>query len=164
MSTPYLGEIRIFSFGFTPKGWLACNGQLLAINQNTALFSLLGTFYGGNGTTNFALPNLQGCLPLHFGNGFVQGQTGGEAGHTLIAGEMPLHTHAVNGTATPASAGSPAGNLWAAGNGAFNATANVSMSPAGIAPNGGNQAHENRSPYLTLNFCIALSGIYPSQN
>src|SRR5467141_2901176 len=93
MSSPFLGEIRIMSFNFPPKGWALCNGQLMAINQNQALFSLLGTMYGGNGQTTFALPNLQGCVPIHFGNGFVQGGTGGESAHTLIVSEMPTHTH-----------------------------------------------------------------------
>ena len=164
MSTPYLGEIRIFSISYAPAGWAQCNGQLLPINQNTALFSVLGTTYGGNGTTTFALPNMQGRLPLHFGKGIVQGQNGGEAAHTLIIPEIPLHTHGVNGSTSNASAGSPAGNLWAEGNGAYNASASTAMNPAGLAGTGGNQPHENRSPYLTVNFCIATEGIFPSPN
>ena len=164
MSTPYLGEIRIFSFGFTPNGWAQCNGQLLPIQQYQALFALLGTTYGGDGIRTFSRPNLQGCLPLHVGNGFVLGQSGGEATHTLLVSEMPAHTHGVSASTSAPSAGSPAGNLWANGNGAYNATPNTAMNPAGLASQGGSQPHENRSPYLTVNFCIALSGIFPSRN
>jgi len=164
MSTPYLGEIRIFSFNFAPKGWEQCNGQLLPINQNQALFSILGTTYGGNGTVTFALPNLQGRLPVHPGNGIVLGQFGGEASHTLLIPEIPLHTHSANASSSPPSAGSLAGNVWAAGNGAYNATVNTSMNPACLANTGGSQSHENRSPFLTVNICIALVGIFPSQN
>src|ERR1700681_4642089 len=108
MGTPYLAEIRLVSFNYPPKGWAFCNGQLLAINQNQALFSLLGTTYGGNGTTTFALPNLQGKIPMHWGNGFVLGQTGGEAIHTLTTQEIPAHTHQAFGSTTAANAGSPA--------------------------------------------------------
>jgi microcystin-dependent protein len=164
MSSPYLAEIRIFSFNFAPSGWAQCNGQLMLINQNQALFSLLGTTYGGNGTTTFALPNLQGCLPIEAGNGFVLGQSGGEASHTLIIPEMPQHTHQAVGSSTPANLGNPTGNLWATGNAAYNPAANTGMSPAAIAGSGGGQSHENRSPFLTVNFCIALQGIFPSQN
>ena len=164
MSTPYLGEIRIFSFNFAPKGWEQCNGQLLAINQNQALFSLLGTTYGGDGRVNFALPNLQGRLPMHPGNNLVLGESAGEAAHTLLSAEIPQHTHLAYATNAPPSAGSLAGNVWAAGNGAFAATANTSMYPLALANTGGSQPHENRSPYLALNVCIALVGIFPSQN
>jgi microcystin-dependent protein len=164
MSSPYLAEIRIFSFNFAPKGWAQCNGQLMPINQNAALFSLLGTTYGGNGTSTFALPNLQGCLPLHTGNGFVLGQTGGEASHTLLFSELPSHTHLATASSTPANLGNPTGNLWATGNAAYNPAANTVMSSAAIASNGSGQPHENRSPFLAVNFCIALQGIFPSQN
>ena len=164
MSTPYLGEIRIFSFNFAPKGWEQCNGQLLPINQYQALFAILGTTYGGNGTTNFALPNFQGRLPLHQGNSIVLGQSGGETTHTLVVAEIPLHSHSANATNAPPTAGSLAGNVWAPGNGAFAATANTSMYPLALANTGGSQPHENRSPYLALNVCIALVGIFPSQN
>ena len=163
MGTPFLAEIRIFSFNFPPKGWALCDGQLLPINQNQALFSLLGTTYGGNGISTFALPNLQGRLPLHFGNGFVQGELGGEVTHTLNISEMPTHTHLPTGSSTPANLGSPSGNLWATGNAAYAPAPNTNMNPASILPIGGNQPHENRSPYLTLNFCIALQGIFPSR-
>ena len=163
MSTPYLAEIRIFTFNFAPKGWAMCNGQLLPINQNQAIFALLGTTYGGNGISTFALPNLQGMVPMHVGNGLTLGQTGGEALHTLTAAEIPPHTHTVMASSLAPSLGTPAGNLWAAGNSAYNTTADTSLSSSAISTVGG-QAHENRSPCLTLNFCIALSGIFPSRS
>jgi len=163
MSTPYLAEIRIFTFNFAPQGWAQCNGQLLPINQNQALFALLGTTYGGNGTNTFALPNLQGKVPMHVGNGMVLGQTGGEATHVLSTAEIPSHTHTVMASSSSPSQGMPSGNLWAAGNSAYNTTADTSLSPSAISTVGG-QAHENRSPYLTLNFCIAMSGIFPTRN
>lgn len=163
MSTPYLAEIRIFTFNFAPQGWAMCNGQLLPINQNQALFALLGTTYGGNGTNTFALPNLQGKVPMHVGNGMVLGQTGGEATHVLSTAEIPSHTHTVMASSSSPSQGMPSGNLWAAGNSAYNTTADTSLSPSAISTVGG-QAHENRSPYLTLNFCIAMSGIFPTRN
>jgi microcystin-dependent protein len=169
MGTPYLAEIRIFSFNYPPKGWALCNGQLLAINQNQALFALLGTTYGGDGRTTFALPNMQGNFPLHAGTSpvgasFVLGQTGGEISHTLITNEMPAHTHTPVASSTPANLGVPTGSLWATGNAAYNPTANTTMNPAGILAAGSGQAHENRPPFLVLNFCIALSGIFPSPN
>jgi len=164
MGTPFLAEIRIFSFNFPPNGWAMCNGQTMAINQNQALFALLGTTYGGNGVTTFNLPNLQGCMPVHFGNGLVLGQTGGEAIHTLTIPELPAHTHSVAGSSTSANLGVPTGNLWAAGNAAYHPTPNTTMNPACILPAGGSQPHENRPPYLVLNICIALVGIFPSQN
>ena len=164
MSSPFLGEIRIFSFGFAPQGWEQCNGQLLPINQYQALFAILGTTYGGDGRVTFGLPNLQGRLPVHPGNNIVLGQSGGEAAHTLITPEIPLHNHPANASNQTPSAGSLAGNVWAPGNGAFAATSNTSMSPASLASTGGSQPHENRSPFLTVNFCIAIAGIFPSQN
>jgi microcystin-dependent protein len=164
MANPYLAEIRIFSFNFAPKGWAQCNGQLLPINQNAAIFSLLGTTYGGNGTTNFQLPNLQGQFPFHLGNGLVQGQVGGELNHTLTVPEMPAHTHQASASSTPANQGVPTGNLWAAGNAAYTPTANTAMSPASIANAGGSQPHVNTPPYLVLNICIALTGIFPSRS
>lgn len=164
MGTPYLGEIRIFSFSFPPKGWAFCNGQTLPINQNQALFAILGTTYGGNGTTNFLLPNLQGRVPVHVGSGILLGQSGGETAHTLIAPEMPAHTHQATGSSTPANLGDPTGNLWAAGNAAYNPAPNTTMNPGCITSIGGSQPHENMSPYLTLSICIALQGIFPSQS
>ncbi len=165
MSTPFLGEIKIVSWNFAPKGWALCNGQLLPINQNQALFSLLGTMYGGNGQTNFALPNLQGRAPLHVGSGFTQGQIGGETAHTLIVSELPAHTHVPVGNSNNANAASPAGNLWASlSGGGYLSTPNTTMNPVSILPTGGSQPHDNMSPYLTLNFCIALQGIFPSRN
>ena len=165
--TPFISEIQIFAFDFNPRGWAKCNGQLLPIAQNQALFSLLGTTYGGNGTVNFALPNLQGRVPMHIGNSFSLGQTGGEETHTLIISEMPAHTHQVSGTSAVVTQPSPGGNVWA--NGAqgksyTTAAANATMNGGSIGVAGGGQAHENRNPYLVLNMCIALQGIFPSRN
>jgi microcystin-dependent protein len=167
MSEPFLSEIKIVSFNFPPKGWAFCNGQLLPINQNQALFSLLGTTYGGDGRVNFALPNLQGRVSIHMGSGFTLGQVGGETAHTLALSELPTHAHLPSGSSNSASAGSPAGNLWAtdiSGADPYSASVNASMNPAGVLPAGGSQPHSNLSPYLVLNFIIALQGIFPSQN
>ncbi|HYX51867.1 MAG TPA: tail fiber protein [Candidatus Limnocylindrales bacterium] len=165
MSTPFLSEIKIVSFNFPPKGWALCNGQLLPINQNQALFSLLGTTYGGDGRVNFALPNLQGRIPNHVGNGFTLGERGGETSHTLNLSETPAHNHVPSGSTATPNAASASGNLWATGNALLYApTSNSSMNPAGISAAGGSQPHENMSPYLVLNFIIALQGIFPSQN
>lgn len=172
MAEPFLAEIRIFSFSFAPKGWALCNGQLLPINQNQALFSLLGTMYGGNGQTNFALPNLQGRVPNHVGAGLTQGQTGGETAHTLTISEMPLHTHGLNqnlaagGAAVNATQGTPTGNFWAnSGKSHYSTSApNAAMHPSAVSNVGGSQPHLNLQPFLALNFCIALQGIFPAQN
>jgi microcystin-dependent protein len=166
MSEPFLSEIKIVSFNFAPKGWALCNGQLLPINQNQALFSLLGTTYGGDGRVNFALPNLQGRVPNHVGNGFTLGEQGGETAHTVNISELPTHTHTPNGNKTnPASSASAAGNLWGFVASEYATTTPDSvMNPAGIGATGGNQPHQNMSPYLVLNFIIALQGIFPSQN
>jgi microcystin-dependent protein len=164
MAEPFLAEIRIFSFVFAPKGWALCNGQLLPINQNQALFSLLGTTYGGDGRVNFALPDLRGRSPVHVGAGIVLGQRAGEQAHTLTAAEMPAHTHVATGSSTPANLGDPTGNVWATGNAAYNPSPNTTMNPACVVPVGGSQAHLNMSPFFTLNFCIALQGIFPSPN
>ncbi len=165
MSTPFLGEIKIFSFSFAPKGWAMCNGQLLPISQNQALFAILGTTYGGDGQTNFALPNLQGRVPVHVGNGVVLGERGGEQAHTLNISELPAHTHAPVGSSSSASSASPAGDLWASlTSGSYSSNPNTAMNPASILSAGGSQPHDNMSPYLALNFCIALQGIFPSQN
>jgi len=165
MSTPFLAEIKIVSFNYPPKGWAFCNGQLLPINQNQALFSLLGTTYGGDGRVNFSLPNLQGRVPFHTGNGHTLGEIGGEPAHTLIVSEMPAHTHVATGSSNDASAASPAANLWASSSGGgYLPTPNTTMNPASISSIGGSQPHDNMSPYLVLNFCIALQGLFPSQN
>ena len=169
MSEPYLSEIRIVSFNFPPKGWAFCNGQILPINQNQALFSLLGITYGGNGTSNFALPNLQGCSPLHMGStqqgSFVLGQTGGATSVTLTAAEMPAHSHQAQGVSTSANAGTPAGNAWANSvSDPYSPSGNATMNPASVSAAGGTQPHPNLSPYLVLNFVIALQGIFPSRN
>ncbi|MGA7316948.1 MAG: tail fiber protein [Silvibacterium sp.] len=165
MSEPFLCEIRVMSFSFAPKGWALCNGQVLPINQNPALFSLLGTTYGGDGVVNFGLPNLQGRTPLHVGAGYTLGQPGGEQAHTLSISEIPTHTHTWGVTNTPANAPSPTGNLLGAASEYANTVTNfVSMSPGVLSSVGGSQAHVNMQPFLTLNFCIALQGIFPSQN
>jgi microcystin-dependent protein len=165
MSTPFLGEIKIVSFNFPPKGWAFCNGQLLPINQNQALFSILGTTYGGNGQTTFGLPNLQGRMPVHTGDGIVLGELGGETAHTLNISELPAHAHTPAGSVNPPSVGDPTGNLWStfAGN-QYNSQPNTAMSPACVQATGGSQPHDNMTPYLVLNFVIALQGIFPSQN
>ena len=165
MSEPFLGEIKIISWNFPPKGWTFCNGQLLPINQNQALFSILGTTYGGDGMRTFGLPNLQGRTPFHVGNGIVLGEMGGETSHTLNISELPAHTHVPVGSKDSPSAPGAGVNLWANGNAqVFSTTPNSAMSPVCILPVGGNQPHENVSPYLVLNFIIALQGIFPSQN
>lgn len=165
MAEPFLAEIRIFSFGFAPQGWALANGQLLPINQNQALFSLLGTTYGGNGQTNFALPNLQGQTPIHFGSGHTQGERAGEQAHTVSIAEMPAHTHVANGTSTTGNTPVPTGNLLAQANNAYRSPDNlISLNPSTIANVGGSQAHLNMQPFLTLNFSIALLGIFPSRN
>jgi microcystin-dependent protein len=166
LSTPYISEIRLFTFNFAPKGWAFCNGQLLPINQNQALFSLLGTTYGGDGRVNFALPNLQGRVPMHLGNGLTLGQAGGETAHTLLAAELPTHMHFVNGSPNAATGVNPTGTYLASSPGNVYAPppGNTSLMPATVSSVGASQAHDNMSPYLVLNFCIALQGIYPSQN
>jgi microcystin-dependent protein len=165
MSEPFLGEVKIISWNFPPKGWSFCNGQLLPINQNQALFSILGTTYGGDGRVNFALPNLQGRTPVHVGNGITLGELGGETAHTLNISEMPAHAHTPQGSNNTATDPSPAGDVWPKdASNPFNPAANTSMSPSCVLAAGGNQPHENMSPYLVLNFIIALQGIFPSQN
>jgi len=165
MAQPFLGEVKIISWNFPPKGWTFCNGQLLPINQNQALFSILGTTYGGDGRVTFGLPNLQGRTPVHVGDGIILGELGGETAHTLNISELPAHNHVpVGSTTTPPTSPSAAGNLWAPNTGLYNSTANTAMNPACILPTGGSQPHENMSPYLVVNFIIALQGIFPSQN
>ena len=169
MSEAYIGEIRMFAFNFAPRGWAMCNGQLLSIQQNTALFSILGTTYGGNGVNNFALPNLQSRVPVNFGQStlgsfYSLGQIGGEENHQLLQGEMPLHNHiAVASTAAPDKPAA-AGNFWAGNPASYAPTANTTMQPGAIPLNGGNLPHPNIAPYLVVNFCIALVGLFPSRN
>jgi microcystin-dependent protein len=167
MAEPFLSEIRIMSFGFAPKGWALCNGQLLPINQNQALFSLLGTVYGGNGQTNFGLPNLQGNVPIHMGQDFTLGQKGGEQAHTLSIPEMTAHFHIAQGYSQNGDQVSPGGNLVAQVNGLYagpNSANVVALAAATISNIGGSQAHLNMQPFLVLTFCIALQGIFPSRN
>lgn len=164
MSEPFLGEIKVISWNFPPKGWAFCNGQLLPINQNQALFSILGTTYGGDGRQTFGLPNLQGRTPFHVGNGIVLGEQGGETTHTLNISELPAHTHVPTGANTAPTVGSALGNLWAINPSLYNTSSNNAMTPQCILPTGGSQPHENMSPYLVLNFIIALQGIFPSPN
>ena len=170
MSSPFVAEIRIFGFNFAPRGWATCDGQLLPLAQNTALFSLLGTTYGGDGRTTFGLPNLQGSAPLHQGQGpglslYDLGQIGGEQNVTLLQTEVPAHQHSVSGTSTAAGLASPANNLWAQAAGRsppplYQTGAPTSnMAPTNAA--GGNQPHNNMQPYQCLLFCIALQGVFP---
>ena len=167
---PFVAEIRIFPFNFAPKGWAFCDGQLLPLSQNTALFSLLGTFYGGDGKSNFALPNMQGNAPMHPGQGpglslHVLGETGGSDTVSLLDSEIPSHSHALRCVIDPGDVSLPqAGAVLAATTGATSYIASGTLSPmsgSALAPSGGDQPHNNMQPYLTLNFCIALQGVYP---
>lgn len=167
MAEPFLSEIRIMSFNFAPKGWALCNGQLLPINQNQALFSLLGTTYGGDGRVNFALPNLRGNVPIHKGVGHTLGESAGSTAVTITQQTMAQHLHFAQGTsnntgnvATPGNALLAASNVTVYGP----AASLVALDPSSVTPVGGSQAHNNMMPYLVLNFCIALQGIFPSQN
>lgn len=170
MATPFLGQISIVAFNFAPKGWALCNGQTLPINQNEALFALLGTTYGGNGTSTFQLPNLQRRVPLHYGTldstPFALGQSAGEAAHTLITNEMPSHQH-VSGSVNQAVSTIPDSNAFAAkprrGLSRYSSGGGVAIND-GAPEVGDSQPHENRQPFLTLNFVIALQGIFPSRN
>jgi microcystin-dependent protein len=172
VSAPFIGEIRIFGFNFPPKGWAFCNGQVMSIAQNQALFAILGTTYGGNGTTSFNLPNLQGAAPVGVGTGFGQsialGQTGGESAHTLTTGEMASHSHGLWAAVAPGDNNrSPSGNYlgtatglsWYAGQ-----PSGVTLNPATVGLTGGTQPHDNTQPYQVLNYCIALVGVFPSRN
>lgn len=164
MAEPFLSEVRIMSFVFAPKGWALCNGQLLPINQNQGLFSLLGTTFGGDGRVNFALPDLRGRAPIHVGSGHTLGERGGEQAHTLSIAELPEHTHVLNATSNAGNALIPVGDLLAKVNlPAYVGPTNLAaMAPGSVANVGGSQAHLNMQPFLTLSFCIALQGIFPS--
>jgi len=166
MGTPFLSEIKIISWNYSPKGWAFCNGQFLPINQNQALFSLLGTMYGGNGQTTFALPDLRGRVPLHMGSGFTIGQAAGQPAHTVTISEMPAHNHFVQVTNGASTVASDFNNILAAAPIAnFGSFANLTtLHPASITNVGGSQPHENMQPYLCLNYIIALQGAFPSQN
>ena len=168
MAEPFLSEVRIMSFVFAPKGWALCNGQLLPINQNQALFSLLGTTFGGDGRVNFALPDLRGRTPIHVGSGHTLGERGGEQAHTLSIAELPEHVHTANATTSVASTNNPGSGLMLAQSTAsslYGSASNLqAMAPAAISNVGGSQAHLNMQPFLTLSFCIALQGIFPSPN
>jgi microcystin-dependent protein len=162
MSEPFLGEIRMFGGNFAPAGWQMCNGQTLAISQNTALFSILGTTYGGNGTTTFALPNLQGRFPMHFGGSFVLGEQSGSAEVTLLESNLAEHTHGVVANSGLATTDAPS-TAVAAGGGTYAASGDgTSMAPTGVA--GGNVPFSVQNPYLCVSFIIALVGIFPSRN
>ena len=165
MAEPFLSEIRIMSFVFAPKGWALCDGQLLPINQNQALFSLLGTTFGGDGRVNFALPDLRGRTPIHVGSGHTLGERGGEQAHTLSISEIPTHTHVANGSSSDGTQAIPASGLLAKAapaNPYIGPTALASLIAGTVTNTGGSQAHLNMQPFLTLSFCIALQGIFPS--
>jgi microcystin-dependent protein len=170
MGTPYLSEIRIFPYTLSdqskpPKGWAWCDGQLLPINQNQALFSLLGTMYGGNGQNTFALPDLRGRLPMHVGAGYIQGQAGGQEFHTITAAETPAHNHFVAADNNAGTTNSPSNNYLANSNvSPYRTTPDTTLHPSEITNVGGNQPHENRMPFLVLAFAIALQGVFPSRN
>lgn len=168
MAEPFLSEIRIMSFVFAPKGWALCNGQLLPINQNQPLFSLLGTTFGGDGRVNFALPDLRARTPIHVGSGHTLGERGGEQAHTLSIAEIPTHTHVLNASSTAGSAPVPSASgvgtiLASTPLQIYNPPNNLVAANSGTVTNiGGSQAHLNMQPFLTLSFCIALQGIFPS--
>ena len=165
MAEPFISEIRIMSFVYAPREWAQCNGQLLPINQNQALFSLLGTTFGGDGRVNFALPDLRGRVPIHVGSSHTLGERGGEQAHTVSVAELPQHVHQMNGSATNADVVSPTDNVVAQSSQLYGPAAQqTALDPSTNGSTGGSQAHLNMQPFSTLNFCIALIGIFPSPN
>ena len=165
MSEPFMSEIKLVSFNFPPKGWAECNGQFLPINQNQALFALLGTTYGGNGQTTFALPNLRGRVPIHMGSGHTLGEAAGSTSVTVNLQQLPTHLHTLQATDANANQPIPSSALPASANNAYTPPAALTtMNPTSVTSVGGSQAHNNMMPYLVLNFIIALQGIFPSQN
>ncbi len=174
MSNPYIGEVRTFGFNFAPRSWALCNGQLVPISQNTALFSIIGTFYGGNGTTTFALPNLQGTVPVGIGTGaglsnYVIGQTGGEQNHTLAVTEIPAHNHGMTASSQPGEDTSPAGEALASSSGPklYQTVTNtnlVTLNATTLNTVGSSGPHNNLMPYLAITFCICLRGVFPARN
>jgi microcystin-dependent protein len=165
MAEPFLSEIRIMSFDFAPKGWAMCNGQLLPINQNQPLFSLLGTTFGGDGRVNFALPDQRGRTPIHVGSGHTLGERGGEQAHTLSLAELTQHVHGMNASSLDANTNLPANDVLATASNIYNPAGSLTtLTPATQTNTGGSQAHLNMQPFLTLTFCIALQGIFPSPN
>jgi len=167
MAEPFVGEIRTFAFGIVPRGWALCNGQLLQINSNQALYSIIGNRYGGDGRVNFALPNLQGRTPIHMSSSYPIATAGGETAHTLTINEMPQHTHQAQGSSVNADNSKAEGNTWAATattRPIYAASANTTLNAAAIGTTGASQAHNNMQPYTTVSFCIALQGIYPSRS
>ncbi|MES2056448.1 MAG: tail fiber protein [Pseudomonadota bacterium] len=169
MSTPYLGEIKLCAFNFAPRGFALCNGQLLPINQNQALFSLFGTTYGGDGRTTFALPDLRGRTPNSFGSNFTLGARAGQENHTLLITEIPQHDHQLNGTSAVGDKRFANGNTLAADSRNdvqfYSPVTNpIPLAPASVGSRGGNQAHNNMQPYLVITFVVALQGIFPSRN
>lgn len=165
MSDPYVGEIRMFAGNFAPAGWMLCQGQLLPISEYEVLFNLIGTTYGGDGQSTFALPDLRGRLPIHMGSGFTLAQIGGAERVTLTTNEMPAHPHAVAATTNPNTASLPGGNFLASGPDIYdqNKPGTSTMAPA-IGPAGGSQPHDNFQPYLCVNFILSLFGVFPSQS
>ncbi|MGZ3837493.1 MAG: phage tail protein [Flavisolibacter sp.] len=169
MATPYIGEIRLFGGNFAPFGWAFCNGQLLSIAENSALFNLIGTTYGGDGQNTFALPDLQGRVPLHMGTGpglsaFVIGESGGTETETLTVSQIPSHTHVVSAAASGQS-DNPAGNVWGGSTGGLPYSASpgtLTMNAGSIQASGGSQPHENMTPFLVVSYIIAIEGVYPS--
>lgn len=164
MAEPFIGEIRLFSFNYAPDGWAICDGSILQINQNQALFSLLGKTFGGDGVTTFGLPDLRGRVPVCPGFNVNWGQQAGEEGHALTISEMPVHTHQAMGNSDPGTLRTAAGSVWAGSEQKpYGPTAGIMMNPQALAPTGGGAAHSNMQPYTVINYCIALMGIYPTR-